>query len=502
MKRNTENSSMGGSTSLADFLSVTDVSIEKVVHSEIDKINSHTDDPRAKMTDREIQGFAKLFSRYLREKSTKKKLDWNLIESPSSDLVKPYSSLPSCEPSEVNQLLKKLAVLKLNGGLGTTMGCVGPKSVIEVRGETTFLDLIVQQIEHINRKYPEANVPLLLMNSFNTDADTAKIIKKYQDTQVTIMTFQQSRFPRILKDSLQPFPLTHSSYNREDWYPPGHGDLFESIESTGIIDTLLAQGKEYLFISNVDNLGATVDLNILKMINDSGCEYCMELTDKTRADVKGGTLISYDGQVTLLEVAQVPKEHTEEFKSVKKFKVFNTNNIWLNLRAVKKRVKEGKMDLDIIANTKTVGDQKVIQLETAVGSAIRYFENARGVNVPRSRFLPVKSTSDLLLVQSNLYTLKSGTLIPNPLREFNTTPVVKLGPEFQKVADYNARFETIPDLLELDHLTVSGDVSFGSGVKLKGTVIIVASRGNKIMIPSGSVLENKILSGNLYIMDH
>ena len=493
-----------GSQSLADMTHVTDTSTQRLVADKLARHNEAVGDEMAKMTDTELKGFLNLYGRYMSEKSTKRAIDWDKIQQPDESMLKPYDELEAAaaDASGEGELLKKLAVLKLNGGLGTSMGCTGPKSVIEVRNDSTFLDLIVQQIEHINKKYEGADVPLLLMNSFNTDAETAKIIQKYQDTNVTITTFQQSRFPRIDKDTLEPLPLSHQGYQLSDWYPPGHGDVFESVFNSGLVDTLLAQGKEYLFVSNVDNLGATVDTKILRMLQETECEYCMELTDKTRADIKGGTIISYDGKVSLLEVAQVPKKYLEQFKSIKKFKVFNTNNIWLNLRAIKRVMQTTGLELDIIVNNKAVGDKKVVQLETAIGAAISYFKNACGVNVPRSRFLPVKSTSDLMLIQSNMFTLKSGSLVKNPAREFATTPVVKLGDEFKKVSAYLSRFGSIPDVLELDHLTVSGDVSFGADVVLKGTVIIVVNTGSKVMIPRGSILENQVITGDLHITSH
>jgi len=491
-----------GSQSLADFTSAVDKTAEKVIEEQLTQMNERADTPAAKMTDLEMAGFRKLYSRYIEQKSSKQSLDWSLIQSPDKSMLKPHAELPEPEGAELKGLLGKLAVVKLNGGLGTSMGCTGPKSVIDVRGDTTFLDLIVQQIERLNTLNEGADVPLLLMNSFNTDADTAKIIQKYSDANVTITTFQQSRYPRILKDSLEPMPNTHSGFDKEDWYPPGHGDFFEALFNSGLVDTLIAQGKEYIFLSNVDNLGATVDTKILKMMADSKSEYCMELTDKTRADIKGGTIMSYDGKVSLLEVAQVPPEYLDEFKSVSKFKVFNTNNIWMDLRAIKRVMQSGGINLDIIVNPKTANGQKVVQLETAVGAGINFFNNACGVNVPRSRFLPVKATSDLLLIQSNLYAIKSGTLAVNPARQFASIPIIKLGPEFKKVSPYKARFASIPDIIELDHLTVSGDVHFGAGVSLRGTVIIVANPGSVIMIPNGAVLENKVITGNLHIMDH
>jgi len=214
-------------------------------------------------------------------------------------------------------------------------------------------------------------------------------------------------------------------------------------------------------------------------------------------------LIDYDGQVRLLEIAQVPTEHTEEFKSIKKFKIFNNNNLWVSIKAIKRLIEESAMNLEIIENIKTTdGGEKVIQLETAVGAAIKHFHGAHGVNVPRSRFLPVKSTSDLFLVTSDLYSLNHGVLVMNPKRIFQTVPIVKLGDHFKKVGHYLARFKSPPHILELDHLTVTGDVTFGSDVVLRGTVIIVANHGSRIDIPSGAILDDKVVSGNLRILDH
>ena len=147
--------------------------------------------------------------------------------------------------------------------------------------------------------------------------------------------------------------------------------------------------------------------------------------------------------------------------------------------------------MEIIVNNKVTDDGKaVIQLETAVGAAIKHFRNAKGINVPRNRFLPVKSCSDLLLITSDLYSLEHGALVMNPNRIFQTTPVVKLGDTFKKVANFQKRFKTIPNILEADHITINGDVWFGKNITLRGTVIIVANEGNKISIPDGSILEN------------
>ncbi|KAJ1998475.1 UTP-glucose-1-phosphate uridylyltransferase, partial [Coemansia sp. S85] len=172
---------------------------------------------------KEMDDFYRLFSRYLHEKKHSKPLDWEKVRGPKPEDVIAYGDLEAKQLKDIKPLLNKLAVLKLNGGLGTTMGCVGPKSAIEVRDSQTFLDLTVQQIEYLNQ-VSDADVPLILMNSFNTDEDTKKIVQKYSAHNVNICTFNQSRYPRFKADSN--LPLAQSPDNRPGfWYPPGHGDL-------------------------------------------------------------------------------------------------------------------------------------------------------------------------------------------------------------------------------------------------------------------------------------
>jgi len=486
-----------------DFKEMTRRDAESSLAMELDKLARTGTEARRELMDREFDGFKKLFGKFINESGPS--VIWDNIERLPQNAILPYASLAQPQDdATLRQMLDQLIVVKLNGGLGTSMGCSGPKSVIPVRSDLTFLDMTVQQIEYLNKKYA-TNVPLVLMNSFNTDEDTHKIIRKYSGFNVSIRTFNQSCYPRISKESMS--PIAKTSQIKEDieaWYPPGHGDFYQSFFNSGLLEELVKSGKKYCFISNIDNLGATVDLNILNMVIQQNREFVMEVTDKTRADVKGGTLIQYEGKLRLLEAAQVPKEHEEDFKSVKKFNVFNTNNLWISLPAIQRVLQENTLDMEIIVNPKQLGGGvNVLQLETAVGAAMKCFEEVSGVNVPRSRFLPVKKTSDLLLVMSNLYSLEHGALKMSPLRMFPATPLVKLGDsQFKKVSAFLSRFGSIPDILELDHLTVSGDVTFGKGVSLRGTVIIIANHGDRIDIPAGAVLENKIVSGNLRILDH
>ncbi|XP_050431133.1 UTP--glucose-1-phosphate uridylyltransferase-like [Adelges cooleyi] len=493
------------STDLREFKEVTQRDSLVQLDKEIVSLLATVPEDKKELAQSQFTAFSRLFQRFLEESGPS--VDWDRIEKLPADAIRDYDVLPKPDPDDIHKKLNKLVVVKLNGGLGTSMGCRGPKSIIQVRNDLTFLDLTVQQIEHLNKKY-NVNVPLVLMNSFNTDKDTEQIIRKYKGLQVEIYTFNQSCFPRFSKESLLPIAKDcNIDGNIEAWYPPGHGDFYDSFKNSGLLQKFINSGRDYCFISNIDNLGATVDLNILNMLlsqDANSPEFVMEVTNKTKADVKGGTLIQYENKLRLLEIAQVPKEHLEEFKSVKKFKFFNTNNLWIKLGAIEQVLNEGSLNLEIIVNNKTLDNNvNIIQLETAVGAAMKSFSGGLGINVPRSRFLPVKKTSDLLLVMSNLYHMRNGSLSMSPLRMFPTTPSVKLGDkDFAKVKDFLSRFATIPDILELDHLTVSGDVTFGRNVSLKGTVIIIANHGDRIDIPSNATLENKIVSGNLRILDH
>jgi UTP--glucose-1-phosphate uridylyltransferase len=486
-----------------EFKELTKKDAQITLALELDKLMKTLPEAQKELVQREFDGYQKLFAKFLVD--TGPSVIWDKIERLPPGSILNYNDLTSqADKAAVKAMLDQLVVIKLNGGLGTSMGCSGPKSVIPVRNDLTFLDLTVQQIEYLNKTY-DADVPLVLMNSFNTDEETMKIIRKYSGFKVTIRTFNQSRYPRINKESLMPIARScRTEDNIEAWYPPGHGDFYQSFSNSGLLDELIAEGKTYCFMSNIDNLGATVDLRILEHLIKEKHEFVMEVTDKTRADVKGGTLIQYEGKTRLLEAAQVPSDHVEDFKSVKKFNVFNTNNLWISLEATRRVLDDNILDMEIIVNPKTLaGGLNVYQFETAVGAAMKCFDRVIGLNVPRARFLPVKKTSDLLLVMSNIYTMNQGSLAMSPKRMFPSTPLVKLGDNhFKNVNDFLRRFGSIPDLLELDHLTVSGDVTFGKGVSLRGTVIIIANHGDRIDIPAGAVLENKIVSGNLRILDH
>jgi UDP-N-acetylglucosamine pyrophosphorylase len=150
----------------------------------------------------------------------------------------------------------------------------------------------------------------------------------------------------------------------------GHGEVYRALDKSGVLDVLLAQGREIVFISNVDNLGATVDLNVLYHLISKDVDFCMEVTDKTRGDVQGGTLVEYEGKPRLVELSQVPREHEQSFKSLKTFTCFNTNNLWANLRAIKELVASNSIQPPVVVNERTLKGSHILELETAAGAAI------------------------------------------------------------------------------------------------------------------------------------
>ena len=384
--------------------------------------------------------------------------------------------------------LTSLAVIKLNGGLGTSMGLDLPKSLIEVKPGFSFLAVIREQIKWLKDKY-RMDIPLLLMDSFTTQEPSVRELERDGLKQDFPFSFLQHRVPRLNKETLLPF--THSD-EAQEWCPPGHGDLFHSLLDTGILDKLLEKKYEYAFISNGDNLGASVEPAILAWLRDEKVDFAMEMTPKTRADKKGGTLYRKDEEgghhhLELLEVAQVPEEHMDDFVG-DKFSFFNTNNLWVNLAALKKLLTEDRLSLSLIVNPKEVDGTDILQLETAMGSAIGSFENARGIIVPRTRFSPVKKCEDYLVRRSDAYILNGDyTLEMNPERVKAGLGEVVIHLDdryYKKLKSFECLFSEIPSLLYCSLLEVKGEVDFDIPVEIRGKVVINNNSGRTAPISS------------------
>jgi UTP--glucose-1-phosphate uridylyltransferase len=429
--------------------------------------------------------FLHLFTRF--KQSRENSVEWDAIRSPDPSRLVSYEALTAPDDMQTADALSRLAVCKLNGGLGTSMGCAGPKSSITVKDGRSFLDLILLQLEHIE-KTKNVNIPLLLMNSFHTHPETLKLLED-RKTSFSIECFQQNQFLRIDKDTDQ--PLDPELLGEDAWYPPGHGDIYSCLKDQGLMDRLLSEGKEILFVSNADNLGAVSDPKIVHYMLSNDIPYVMEMTPKTQADIKGGTLYEdREGKLHLLELAQVPQQHVGEFCSTRKFKVFNTNNIWINLRHLKEKMEQGAMDLNLIVNEKQVVGRPVVQLETAIGAGLESFDEAKGLVVERDRFLPVKNTSDLMLLQSGLFAFEEGRMTHHPTPNQKNLPLVTWKAPFTNLGEFQKRIPIIPDMRELESLEMEGDVTFEGEVSLKGRVTLIGN-DKPVRIPPGTCLENR-----------
>jgi UTP--glucose-1-phosphate uridylyltransferase len=412
---------------------------------------------------------------------------------PESEL-EPLSDLPDADslPESDGAALDQAVVLKLNGGLGTSMGMTKAKSLLEVKEGLSFLDVIVRQILWLRERHG-ARVPLLLMNSFATRDDTLAALERYPDLAVDglPLDFLQGRVPKLLEDGHE--PVEWPADPALEWAPPGHGDVYTSLAGSGLLDQLLERGYRYVFMSNSDNLGAVLDTRILDWFAGEGLPFLSESTDRTEGDRKGGHLARRrsDGGLVLRETAQTPDEDREAFEDVSRHRFFNCNNVWVDLRALRRTLSErgGVLGLPMIVNRKTVdpndpSSPRVVQLETAMGAAIGVFDGAGALRVPRSRFTPVKTTGDLLVVRSDAYRLGDDWTVSTARDQ---PPVVSLDDEYFKLmGDFEPRFPGgPPSLLEAERLTVEGDVTLGREVKVRGSVTVTGPR----KIPDGEILE-------------
>lgn len=402
------------------------------------------------------------------------------IDSKDEILVVPYESLASISEdiAETKMLLDKLVVVKFNGALGTNMGFSAPKSAIEVKNNLTPLDLMVDQVESLNSKYG-CNVPLLLMNTAETHDHVQKVLEKYSNSKVDIHSLSLSQ---------QTHEKSFEGHSRKDkLYPSSdHSVVFLSLMKSGTLDLLLVQGKEYALVVDSDNVAAVADPKIFNHLIQNQIEYCMEVAPVPSIDLRNSLINLRPGKFQLVDITQNPTK-----QSGGKFKFINTRSMWVNLRAIKRLIDTDELKIENFSSSKEVNDDQIISRGTAADSAIQFFDHTIGINVAQSHYLPVNSTSDLLLLQSDLYTADEGILVQNPARDNPANPSIELGPEFEKVNNFQSRFKSIPSIINLDSLKVEGDVWFGAGITLKGKVSIVAKPGMKLEIPDGIVLENK-----------
>ena len=388
------------------------------------------------------------------------------------------------DPDQARAALARTAIIKLNGGLGTSMGLDRAKSLLPVRDGRNFLDLIVAQERHARQAYG-VRLPLLFMDSFRTREDTLEHLARYPDLAVgdLPLDFLQNAEPKVRADDLTPveWPADPSL----EWCPPGHGDLYPALWGSGVLDALLAAGIRYASVANGDNLGAAPDAALAGWFAATGAPYAAEVCPRTVNDRKGGHLAvrRSDGRLILRDTAQTAPEELEFFTDEFRHPFFHANNLWLDLEQVRAALveRDGVLGLPLIRNEKTVdptdpSSPRVIQFETAMGSAIEVFPGAQAIAVGRDRFLPVKTTNELLLLRSDVFRLGAD----GRLTAVSEIPRVDLDDRFYKlVDDFDERVRVVPSLRRAESLVVRGDWVFDAPSEVVGDVILADEGGQR-----------------------
>ncbi|NEG71070.1 UTP--glucose-1-phosphate uridylyltransferase [Bifidobacterium ramosum] len=416
--------------------------------------------------------------------------------------VEPLTGVPSfhdvyetIDHDEAVHAFAKTAFLKLNGGLGTSMGLACAKSLLPVRRhkakQVRFIDIILGQVL-TTRARLGVPLPLTLMNSFRTSADTMKVLhrnRKFHQTDIPMEIIQHQE-PKIVAATGE--PVSFPANPELEWCPPGHGDLFSTIWESGLLDTLEEHGFKYLFISNSDNLGARPSRTLAQHFENTGAPFMIEVATRTYADRKGGHIVrdKATGRLMLREMSQVHPDDKACAQDIAKHPYFNTNSIWVRIDALKAKLAEydGVLPLPVIRNQKTVDptdpeSTPVIQLETAMGAAVSLFEGAICVQVDRMRFLPVKTTDDLFIMRSDRFHLTDSYEMEDGNYIF---PNVTLDPRYYKtIADFDERFPYgVPSLAAANSVTIDGDWTFGRDVIMFSDAKLV-DQGEPSYVPNG-----------------
>lgn len=428
-----------------------------------------------------IQQFHRLYDVWKQERTS----EWI-----SEDCVEPLHDIPSfhdvyetIDHTKAVEAFAKTAFIKLNGGLGTSMGLDCAKSLLPVRRhkakQMRFLDIIIGQILTARVRL-DVPLPVTFMNSFHTSDETMRAlshIHKFSQHAVPLEIIQHIE-PKI--DIATGKPVEFTANPELEWCPPGHGDIFSTVWESGLLDVLQQQGIEYLFISNSDNLGARPSRTLAQYFEDTGAPFMVEVATRTFADRKGGHFVRdmSTGRLILREMSQVAQKDKAAAQNIARHPYFNTNSIWVRVDALRDKLAHynGVLPLPVIRNYKTVDPTNadstpVIQLETAMGAAISLFDGAICVQVDRMRFLPVKTTNDLFIMRSDRFHLTDSYEMEDGNYIF---PNVELDQRYYKnINDFNERFPySVPSLAAAKSITIRGDWTFGQNVSMFADAVL------------------------------
>ena len=365
------------------------------------------------------------------------------------------------------------------------MGLSGAKSLLEAKDGLSFLDIIARQVLALRAEH-DARLPLVLMDSFSTREDSLAALAAHPDLDVGLpLDFLQNKEPKLLVDGLTPVEWPDDP--ALEWCPPGHGDLYTALVTSGMLAALLERG-----------LRVRVRRQLRQPRRGAGPPHPRLAARRADAVPDGGHrahggrpqgrpprhAAAPTGGSSCARPPRRPRRTSRRCRTSRRHRYVNTNNLWVDLRALDAAMRERDdvLGLPMIRNQKTVdpsdkSSPAVYQLETAMGAAIEVFEGARALRVPRTRFAPVKTTDDLLALRSDAYALTDDARVVLA-GDRDSAPYVALDSEHYKLLrDFEERFpKGPPSLVECERFEVEGDVHFGAGVVARGDVVVKGPR--------------------------
>ncbi|TAK19657.1 MAG: hypothetical protein EPO40_34150 [Myxococcaceae bacterium] len=295
----------------------------------------------------------------------------------------------------------ELAVVILAGGMATRFGStVKALATLPYPGDPRFLDVKLDDV----RRWDGA-VPAVLMTSFATHDAIAKALGPRSRVRLA------PQFVSLRVTSTGELFLTRDG--NPSPYSTGHGDLPEALQLAGVLGELRREGVRTVLVSNVDNVGATIDPALYAMHRRSGAKISVELVSKATGD-RGGLPVLRDGRLVLAEAFRLPGAFPDEA-----FPLFNTNTLWIDLDAL-----EGEHPWTWCVVTKKVEGREAIQFERLIGE-LTWWNRTAWLHVERegarSRFLPVKEREDLTRLRDQLCAMLDAQRRPDGHRSANPT---------------------------------------------------------------------------------
>jgi UTP--glucose-1-phosphate uridylyltransferase len=297
----------------------------------------------------------------------------------------------------------QVAILVLNGGMATRFGggATGVVSVVEGRPLASFLAVKLGQARTVAQALG-THIPVVLMHSFATQDPSEAHLREIDWSGVDPAdrdAFAQSIMPRVLPDGT-PLPELPEAAGMDDtdlYCAPGHGDTLEQLRVSGALGRLRARGVQHVLVSNVDNLGASLDPVVLGAhleAVDAGAGVSVEVVRREAGDAGGCVALLEDGTAAIIEGFRLPVG-----VDMADYPHFNTNTLWLALAAVDHEIPLSwfavRKQIDWPGRDGTDGKLEVVQFERLIGQITESVPSAY-LEVDRAaRFLPIKVREDL-----------------------------------------------------------------------------------------------------------